>query len=96
MAMPKGFKSDNGYATISDLGGKSYHDIAETMTGRGFKMNHSTARNVCVDGLKKIALAATKLKGLQCSEKDIIRIAKDPRFQEGVSSIIKDKGYIDL
>ena len=45
MAMPKGFKSDNGYATIADLGGQSYHDIAEAMSARGFKMNHSTSRN---------------------------------------------------
>ena len=96
MAMPKGFKSQNGYATSSELGGKSYHDIAEVMTSRGFKMNHSTARNVCVDGLKKLALAATKINGLQCTEQDIIRIAKDPRFQEGVSSIIKEDTGIDL
>ena len=29
MAMPKGFKSTNGYATLSNLGGKSYQEIAD-------------------------------------------------------------------
>ena len=96
MAMPKGFKSNNGYATIGDLGGKSYHDIADTMCARGFKMNHSTARNVCVNGLKKIALAAAKLQGLQISDDDIIRIAKDPRFQKGISDIIREEDAISL
>ena len=55
MTMPKGFKVENGYATSAELGGKSYHQIAEIMTDRGFKMNHSTARNITVDSLKKLA-----------------------------------------
>ncbi len=90
MTMPKGFKSDNGYATTSELGGKSYQEIANAMTDQGFKMNHSTARNVCVNGLVKIAKQVTVQQGLQLSEKDIIKIAKDPRFQSGISDIIRD------
>jgi hypothetical protein len=90
MTMPKGFKSDNGYATTSELGGKSYQEIANEMTDKGFKMNHSTARNVCVNGLVKIAKQVTELQGLRLCEKDIIKIAKDPRFQSGVSDIIRD------
>ena len=38
MAMPKGFKSQNGYGTTKTLGGKSYHEIAEHMVGSGFKL----------------------------------------------------------
>tara|TARA_A100001011_G_C14228987_1_gene807906 strand:+ start:691 stop:966 length:276 start_codon:yes stop_codon:yes gene_type:complete len=90
MSMPKGFKSDNGYATATELGGKSYHQIAEAMTSKGFKMNHSTARNVCVDGLKKLAETVANFHGIEYTEKDIIRIAKDPRFQNGISDIIQD------
>ena len=96
MAMPKGFKSNNGYATSADLGGKSYHDIAEAMTEMGFKMNHSTARNVCVDGLKKIARHVSVIQGLNVSEEEITRIAKDPRFQAGISEVMKDKLGIDI
>lgn len=90
MTMPKGFKIENGYATTLELGGKSYQEIADAMTDQGFKMNHSTARNVCVNGLVKIAKKVTEHQGLQLSEKDIIKIAKDPRFQSGVSDIIRD------
>ena len=90
MTMPKGFKSKAGYATIADLGGKSYHDIADAMTTKGYKMNHSTARNLCVNGLKKIAEKVVKYQGLAVSDAEIIRIAKDPRFQSGLSDIIKD------
>ena len=90
MAMPKGFKSKNGYATTTELGGKSYQQIADIMTDRGFKMNHSTARNLCVDGLKKIVEKVTKQQGLVLSDKEIKRIAKDPRFQSGLCDILKD------
>ena len=96
MAMPKGFKSDNGYATTGNLGGKSYQEIADIMTDNGYKMNHSTARNICVNSLKKLATNLAKLQGKQFDETDIIRIAKDPRFQEGIAEIIKDEGSIDL
>ena len=96
MAMPKGFKSTNGYATLSNLGGKSYQEIADNMNELGFKMNHSTARNVCVNGLKKLVESLLEAKGIRLTEKDIIRIAKDPRFQEGVADIIKEDDGIDL
>ena len=88
--MPKGFKVENGYATNAELGGKSYQQIANSMTDKGFKMNHSTARNIHVNGLVKIAKSVTDLHGLLLSEKDIIKIAKDPRFQIGICDIIKD------
>ena len=51
MSMPKGHKVDNGYGTVSNLGGKSYSEISEIMTSRGHEMNHSTARNVFISSL---------------------------------------------
>ncbi len=90
MTMPKGFKSENGYATTTELGGKSYQQIADIMTDRGYKMNHSTARNLCVNGLKKIVEKVTQQQGLSLSDKEIKRIAKDPRFQSGLCDILKD------
>jgi len=92
MSMPKGFKIDNGYATTSSLGGKSYKEISEIMSERGDKMNHSTARNVFLNSMKKIAATACELYGLETNETNIKRIANDPRFQSGVSEIIKDAG----
>ena len=95
MAMPKGFKSRNGYATTTELGGKSYHEIAEAMTGRGFKMNHSTSRNVFVSGMCKLAKQVAAAHGVSLSDKDIIKVAKDPRFQSGISEIISEEVKYD-
>ena len=91
MAMPKGFKSKNVYATISELGGKSYHEIADEMTSRGYKMNHSTSRNIFVNGMRKLAKNIAAAQGVTLSDDEIIRVAKDPRFQSGVSEIISEE-----
>jgi hypothetical protein len=90
MTMPKGFKVENGYATAAELGGKSYHQIADIMSDRGFKMNHSTARNITVDSLKKLAQVVADFHDVKYTEKELIKIAKDPRFQSGICDIIKD------
>jgi len=89
MSMPKGYKVDTGYATVDSLGGKSYSEISAIMTNRGDKMNHSTARNVFLSSMKKMAIATCNLYGdIDMSEKNIKRIACDPRFQESISSIL--------
>ena len=91
MSMPKGFKSENGYATSKSLGGKTYHEISDIMQEKGFKMNHSTARNVFVSSLKKIAVNITSLYDLNLGEKEIKRIAIDPRFQEVVRHFMNEE-----
>ena len=56
MSMPKGHKSENGYATVTSIeGAKDYRTIANQMTDEGHKMNHATARNVFLRAMKKIA-----------------------------------------
>tara|TARA_B100001094_G_C17403273_1_gene426661 strand:- start:146 stop:421 length:276 start_codon:yes stop_codon:yes gene_type:complete len=90
MSMPKGFKVENGYATAAELGGKSYHQIADIMSVRGFKMNHSTARNITVDSLKKLAQVVADFHDIRYTEKELIKIAKNPDFQSGICDIIKD------
>ena len=95
MAMPKGFKSQNGYGTTKTLGGKSYHEIAEHMVGSGFKMNHSTARNVFVNSLIKIAHDVTSIYDLSLDKKQIKAIAINPDFQEAVSDFMKNKRCSD-
>ena len=90
MTMPKGFKSEKGYVTTAELGGKSYQQIADIMTVRGYTMNHSTARNLCVNGLKKIVAKVADQQGLVLSDKEIKKIAKDPDFQSGLCDIIKE------
>lgn len=88
MPMPKGYKSTNGYATKNALGGKTYHEISDEMKTKGFKMNHSTARNVFVNSLEKIAKNVTDLYKLELDGRELKRIAKDPRFQSAIMSFM--------
>jgi len=90
MSMPKGFKADNGYATVGERGGKGYREIAEIMTGEGYPMKHSAARNYFLSGMRKLAAPICEMHGLSNDEVD--RIALDPRFQESVADIIEEEG----
>ena len=67
----------------------SYHQIAEKMNKNDYKMNHSTARNVFVSSLKKIAKNVVDLYEVEYDEKEITRIAKDPRFQDAIVEFMK-------
>ena len=90
MAMPKGFKSENGYATAKTLNGKTYHEIAAEMNESGYKMNHSTARNVFVSSLIKIASQITGLYDLSLKESELKKIAIDPRFQSAIRDFMSE------
>lgn len=93
MPMPKGFKSQNGYSTKKTLGGKSYHEISTLMTEKGFKMNHSTARNVFVSSLEKIARNVVDLYDLKIDDRSISSISKDPRFQDAIVTFMREIEY---
>ena len=93
MPMPKGYKKETGYGSSKSLGGMSYHQIADTMNDQNFKMNHSTARNVFVNGLVKIAGSITKIQGHNFDYKKLKSIAIDPRFQEAIAEYMKETEY---
>ena len=90
MSMPKGFKSKNGYGTTKSLGGKSYHEIADKMVSSGYKMNHSTARNVFVNALIKVADEIVDLYELDLSDKELKRLAINPDFQDSVRGFMSE------
>ena len=91
MSMPKGYKSKHGYATVSSISnGMGYREIAETLTSCGDKMNHSTARNVFLSAMRKVARDACVMLGEPPTEENLKRIASDPRFQSGIIDILKD------
>jgi len=90
MSMPKGFKSKNGYGTTKSLGGKSYHEIADHMRDQGFKMNHSTARNVFVNSMIKIAEQVSTIYDVKLDSKGLKDMAINPSFQEAISDFMKD------
>jgi len=89
MSMPKGFKSQNGYGTTRELGGATYHQVASEMNKKGFKMNHSTVRNIYISAMMKIAKEVSGLYDLSHSEKDLKKIAINPSFQTAVSDFMK-------
>ena len=92
MSMPKGYKSKNGYATVSKQpGGLGYREIAEIMTENGDKMNHSTARHIFISAMEKVAREACTLCDVDRTCENIKRISNDPRFQSGVIDILSDE-----
>ena len=90
MAMPKGFKSKNGYGTTKSLGGKSYHEIADHMVDSGFKMNHSTARNVFLTVMRKFAKDLCELYDVEPTSNRVESMASDPRFQSSICGMLSD------
>tara|TARA_B100000700_G_C14835661_1_gene756699 strand:- start:575 stop:868 length:294 start_codon:yes stop_codon:yes gene_type:complete len=91
MPMPKGHKSKNGYATVQSKGGMGYREIAEVMSSRGDDMNHSTARNVFLRAIRKIAKDACSSSGISLIPGELEKVASDPRFQSGLIEIISDE-----
>ena len=88
--MPRGYKSENGYATVtSQYGGADYRTIAETMSADGHKMNHATARNIFLRAMKKLANPLCELHGIK-DEELIEQTARDPHFQESMIEIVSD------
>jgi len=91
MSMPKGHKSQHGYATVSSLdGGLGYREIAEKMSEEGDKMNHSTARNVFLSAMRKLARDACGMMGVDATDENLKRVSSDPRFQSGIIDILKE------
>ena len=90
MSMPKGFKSENGYGTSKQFDGMTYHEIADKLNEQGFKMNHSTARNIYVKALMKIASEVTDLYDIETDEKKLKKIAINPEFQETIRDFMDD------
>ena len=60
------------------------------MFDEGYKMNHSTARNVFVNSMIKIAEKVTQNYGMNLCDKEIKAMAINPEFQEAVSDFIKE------
>jgi len=93
MSMPTGSKFKNGYATVdSGSGGLEYRLIAEKMTEDGDKVSVSTARNLVIRALEKIAREVCIANGVPAErlDEESHRVAFDPRFQESMSAILGD------
>jgi len=93
MSMPNGSKFKNGYATVSsDFGGLEYRAIAERMAADGDEISISTARNLVLRALEKIARELCILQGIspELLDAESKRVSLDPRFQESMASMLGD------
>tara|TARA_R110002060_G_scaffold13150_2_gene18685 strand:- start:576 stop:851 length:276 start_codon:yes stop_codon:yes gene_type:complete len=88
MSMPAGKSFNHGYGSRANEG-MGYREIAERMTEAGDKMNHSTARNVVLRALEKIAQPLVDIVS-EDTGKDAAQIAKDPRFQASMIAMLQD------
>ena len=88
MAMPKGHKMNQGYATVAD--GLDYRAISEIMTEGGFKMNHATARNVLLSAMRSLASDLLLSRGEEIQLERVDQIARSPQFQSGISDAVSD------
>lgn len=88
MSMPSGKTFDHGYGARSPEG-MGYREIAEKMTESGDKMNHSTARNVLLRALEKIADPLVDAFSVEIGSSSTA-VAKDPRFQESMIALLHD------
>ena len=78
------------YVTVGKTG-MDYHSIAKTMTNQGFKMNHSTVRNIVNKGFIKIAKNISDSYDLNHDDNKIKQIAQSPQFQESVIELLNRK-----
>ena len=91
MSMPKGYKSDQGYATVSgEGGGMDYRTIAEIMSENGHKMNHATARNIFLRAMKKLAEPLCELYEMADDPKRIDELSRNPGFQSSMIEVVSD------
>ena len=93
MSMPTGSKFQNGYATVAtSMGGREYRAIAEQMAADGDDISISTARNLVLRAMEKLAREVCVLQGIPAEKLDVEskRISLDPRFQESIASMLGD------
>lgn len=91
-AMPKGHKSLGGnFSPASIPGSDDYKAIAHKCSAMGYEMGHSTARNVFLIAMMKIANSVQKSNHISMNEKELYEIAKNPKFQISVAEILREK-----
>lgn len=90
MPMPKGHKVKGGYFTVASIqGADDYKLIAKKCSDMGYKMQHSTARNVFLSAMGKIALSIQNSEGRNPSEGELFDIARSSNFQASVAEILR-------
>ena len=91
MNMPRGKKFSNGYCSIASIpSAKNYKEISSICAKRGMKIGPSNVRNVLLSAMQKIVKPICDANALSVSEESLAEIAKNPRFQMSIASIISE------
>lgn len=75
------------YITITD--GEDYRTIAAKMTGLGYKMNHATARNILLTGMKKFVGGLAKELGQPLSEEEVAKLVMRQDIHEVIGDVLE-------
>ena len=90
MPMPRGHRIKTGYATVTSIpGGEDYKYVAKACTEMGYKMGHSTARNIFICAMVKVASELQASEGNSPTRKQLFAIARNPKFQMGVAEVLR-------
>ena len=87
--MRKGTHIDRGYATIINDDGCNYRTISEQMSARGFKMNHSSARNYVIRAMDKFVSKFSVGLGIKLSDEQRQHVIRSPAFQSAMHDILQ-------
>jgi len=82
----------NTYATLERDVGMDYRSIASELNKIGDPVGHSTVRNVILRVLERFAVAIMASYG---ATGDPQRVARDPGFQRGLASLVRDASEIN-
>lgn len=91
MSMPLG-KIVGRYSTVvkDNPDAADYRKIASVMTSRGHKMNFSSARNVFLSGMERLADAILAKTGESASQESVALMARNPNFQSYIMDVIDE------
>lgn len=90
MPMPMGKKFDRAYVTLSGRQHMQFRKIAETMTKRGHRMNHATARGIMLKAMEKLARAVLIEIKPDHEPTDVMRLVNEEAFQSYLGDIIDE------
>jgi len=77
---------NNKYITITE--GEDYRTIAAKMTDLGYKMNHATARNILLSGMKKFIRSVSSELGHPIDEDEALSLIMRQDIHEVIGDIL--------
>jgi hypothetical protein len=74
------------YVTVDD--GIDFRTISKIMSENGENMNHATARNILLSGLRKIAYQILISYNVPTTSENLDTMIKSQQFQDGIADLL--------